>query len=630
MNYKIKSTIDFAVNDQFVTPLYPSIGDVVTINLYEYFEDGKTAEYIALLALQQGEYKHIPLYRIPEKDGTNHHRLFFHVWEVALTIAEPKLIFTILAKYTTDNNPPQYIYTTEDGNYHRPPPSGSSFIILANLKIPHWVSSSVFYQIFPDRFYNGNPDVGVRTGEYHFDGVSSVECSWDSPPQEFSEAHCVDFYNGDLPGIEQKLDYLQNLGVNALYLNPVFSARTHHRYDAIDFENVEEHLGGNNALASLSTAMKKRGMKLILDISINHTGSEHSWFKQALGGDEFVDYYYIEEDGTYEGWEGIKTLPQLNYSSQSLRDFIWNSPDAILKRFLKPPYEIDGWRFDVAAMTGKHNEDDYTDEIWREVRKAVKEINNEVMIFGEYWDDARHFLQGNMWDSVMNYAVSNRLLRAWLGEEDRYAKGTWPFPLTQGCKLSGLDLAAGIEEYYKAIPPQLRNLQFNVFDTHDTPRFHTHTELFNFKTYAGVIMLQFCLPGTPVIYYGDENGQAGHPKSMEGARYPFNWDESVWNRDFRLLYKALAKLKRESKILSTGMFEILNAEKNIVVYIRYLKSAAILGILNRSMEKETITVDLKRYPFTAGSDLFTEKKVKCDSNGIVTLEIDPQQSYLFF
>lgn len=237
-------------------------------------------------------------------------------------------------------------YLTQQGVSRNDNPDWFDFRLLANYSAPTWVNKAVFYQIFPDRFYNGNPALTPPTDAWTRDGYSVQQREWGLRPLTYQESGNLDFYGGDLPGIGQKLGYLTDLGVTALYLTPIFVSATNHRYDIRDFYNVDPHLGDNEALIELRRALDERNMRLILDITLNHTGSYHPWFMAAQNdpGAPTSEYYtFHERPDKYEMWLGVSTLPKLNYRSEVLRDTIYRTPESALRRWLREPFRIDGW-----------------------------------------------------------------------------------------------------------------------------------------------------------------------------------------------------------------------------------------------------------------------------------------------
>ncbi len=244
------------------------------------------------------------------------------------------------------------------------------FVLLTDYKQPEWVKKSVFYQIFPERFYNGNPENDVKSGEYQLNGHDTIQMeSWEAEPLPYEKGFCLDFFGGDLEGVKAKIPYLKELGVTAVYLNPIFLAPSVHKYDCIDYFHVDPHFGGDEALIELSKALHENDMKLILDISINHTGTAHRWFNRdglffdksegAYNNEDSEErgfYFFKEGTNDYLGWYDVADLPTLNYTSDKLREVIYRGKDSVIRKWLKEPFCIDGWRFDVADVFARNNE----------------------------------------------------------------------------------------------------------------------------------------------------------------------------------------------------------------------------------------------------------------------------------
>jgi len=327
-----------------------------------------------------------------------------------------------------------YVLTTEKVYYYTQyritdymPEESRDFILLADYQAPLWVQKSVFYQIFPDRFCNGVQALTVKDGEYQYDGNSAIQVKdWNQVPMDYSEAKNLDFYGGDLYGVIEKLDYLQDLGVNAIYLNPILMSPSIHRYDILDFYHVDTHLGGDDALIKLSEELHKRGMRLVLDIAINHTSSSSEWFNKksefydsSVGAyqnesSEYRDYFFIEADGHYDCWFGFDTMPKLNYGCEKLRDTMYRSKDSVLKKWVMEPYNIDAWRFDTADCIARNETIDVHQEVLRELRKSLKDCKKDIYLLAEDWTDCTADLQGDMWDGTMNYISCARAVRSFL------------------------------------------------------------------------------------------------------------------------------------------------------------------------------------------------------------------------
>jgi alpha-glucosidase len=440
------------------------------------------------------------------------------------------------------------------------------FRIVADLAAPDWLTDSVFYQIFPDRFADGDPATNVGDGELTILEYSSVARAWGEPPQTRGPAAGLEFYGGDLPGIEQNLSYLQDLGVNALYLNPVFSARTNHRYDVTDYDHVDPHLGGDAALASLRQALSAAGMRYILDIVPNHCGVMHPWFQAALTDPntetaEFFTFRHHPDD--YASWLGVRSLPKLNYRSQKLRQVMYAGPQSIFRKWLRAPYQIDGWRVDVANMLARQGPDQMGVEVGRGLRQAVKEENPHAYLLGENFFDASHQLQGDMFDASMNYSGFTTPLLYWLaGVDIQPAPRGQPIRPAAGWNTAAL--AESWQAFRAAIPWQTAVQQFNLLGSHDTPRILDRLGGNPALNRLAAAIL-FTYVGVPCVYYGDEIGLSA---ADGGSRACMPWDSSVWDADLRRFYQTLIHLRRTSPALQTGGFQVLLAEENTLAYLR--------------------------------------------------------------
>lgn len=477
------------------------------------------------------------------------------------------------------------------------------FVLLTDYVQPEWVKEAVFYQIFPERFCNGEPDNDVRNGEYFQDGHPTIHMDdWNSVPLSYQKGHCLDFFGGDLQGIRKKIPYLKELGVTALYLNPIFYAPTAHKYDCLDYFHVDPHFGGDEALADLSKALHENGMKLILDISINHTGTAHKWFNRdgdffdkstgAYNNPDSVEreYYFFGKNNSYKGWHDVSIMPTLNYTSQSLRDVIYRGEDSVLKKWLKPPYSIDGWRFDVADVFARNDRIQLAHELWPEIRKSIREENNQAYILAEDWGDCAQYMQGNEWDSPMNYYGCGRVIRQFLGEPDLFM-ARHPVLAKIPCKLTGEDVQNRVMEHLAKLPYALWENQFNLFDSHDVSRLHNNPKV-NREEYRGAVFFQFLLTGAPSIYYGDEAEIDGALDTNEACRYPMPWDRDFQNGEMFRLYSTMCHCKLQHPALSRGGMKFLYARGNVVAIARFWENEAFLGVISVGEQDEVIRLPI--------------------------------------
>ena len=481
-----------------------------------------------------------------------------------------------------------------------------AFVLRQDLDVPSWVPSSVCYQIFPDRFCNGDPGVGAKEGEYEFDGCRVRQMAWNEKPLPYNQGHCLDFFNGDLAGIASKADYLKSLGVTAIYLNPIGCSRTTHRYDCTDYFHVDPKLGGDDGYARMLKALHEAGIRVITDISINHTGTDHPWFISASEGGPEEEFYYRNSRGGFDCWFDVSTLPQLNYNSARLRDLIYRNEDSVLQKFLRAPFSQDGWRFDVATSVGNHEKERMCHEIWREVREQLKAIRPDVYLVGEDWDDSSEYLKGDQWDATMNYVGCSRPLRRWMGERDRFfwVSDNRPGKVTP---YSAKQLKDHLENQLNSLEGQMVFQQMNLIDSHDIPRLHCHREVFDRNLYKGAVMMQFLLPGMPCIYYGDEIGIEGPMGSVENCRYPMVWDKERWDSDMYDFYVSLGKLRHEfPEALSEGQWEFGFCDDEVLEFRRQGNTQEVILVMYRGDSERSvpeIDVDGMR-------DWFSGEKIK--------------------
>ncbi|GAB4213075.1 MAG: maltodextrin glucosidase [Roseiflexaceae bacterium] len=491
-------------------------------------------------------------------------------WEVELPLAVPRTGYRFLIKTDTGN-----WWLTAAGLMRHTPTDATDFKIVPAAQEPGWVRDAVFYQIFPDRFADGDPSNNVADGEYLCYGKPVVARRWGELPLQSQGGR--EFFGGDLQGIAQRLDYLQDLGVTALYLTPIFTSPSSHKYDVADYEQVDPHFGGEAALAELRRALDARGMRLMLDVVPNHCGSMHRWFREAQAdpNSPWTEFFiFRKHPDQYEGWLGVPTLPKLNYRSQLLRETMYAGPDAIMRRWLRPPYRIDAWRIDVANMLARHGESQLGHKVGRGIRRAVKSEAVEVYLLGENFFDGTPHLQGDELDATMNYRGFTLPLLHWLSGRDSYGSSPWgdPQPLPTEA------LAAQWRAFMAGIPWQIVMQQFNLLGSHDTPR--VLTVLGDVARVRLAMTLLFTYPGVPCVYYGDEIGLPGGPDP--DCRRTMPWDEAAWNHELRAHVQRLAQLRRSAPALRWGGFQLLYAQDEALAFLRDAPEQRLIVVARRA------------------------------------------------
>jgi len=462
---------------------------------------------------------------------------------------------------------------------------------MTKIQTPEWVKDAVFYQIFPDRF--------AKSSRINREGLKLEE--WHSNPTPHG------FKGGDLFGVLERLDYLKELGITAIYFNPIFSSASNHRYHTYDYYNVDPLLGGNAALRELLDESHKRGIRVVLDGVFNHASRGFWQFHHVLengAGSPYVDWFHYDEDRLYgrkpwgaypdtkelkelqsgvgslkaigyQAWWNLPALPKLNTNTPAVRHFIFEVAEFWLK------FGIDGWRLDVPAEI-----DD--DAFWVEFRKRVKAINPDAYIVGEIWHESKRWLQGDQFDAVMNYPVTAAELGFLCGEhldipETSKAGGY----RNQIKNLSSEEFAHAIDTILGWYDPEITHAQMNLLDSHDTPRFLTCAsgDLDSLKL---AYLFMFSYPGAPCIYYGDEIGMDG--KQDPDCRKSFIWDESSWNKHLLDYVKTLTHLRHSNKALRRGTFHKLYASDGAYSFARKFESENLVIALNASNSKLIVPI----------------------------------------
>ncbi|MFA0306280.1 maltodextrin glucosidase [Vibrio splendidus] len=455
---------------------------------------------------------------------------------------------------------------------------------------PSWVSEQVFYQIFPERFCNGNPSISVKAGEYRLkeDTLDVAVKEWGEPVEGHNGTGAAEFFGGDLAGIHSKLDYLQDLGITALYLNPIFQSPSNHKYDTTDYYNVDTHFGTNDEFSALSKDIHTRDMRIVLDAVFNHTSVEHPWFDRLKAtdsgaydnpGSAFHDYYFFDPENTqqYVSWKNISSLPVLNFSNVSVREHIFQSQDSVIKHWLKAPYNIDGWRFDVIHMLGE-GEGAYNNAHYvKAFRDSAKAENPEAYILGEHFFEATSWLQGEQEDGSMNYYGFAHPVRALLAKQDI---------AYEPIDIDMLAFSDWLAEARAKVPWLNQLSQLNQLDSHDTARLLTLLNGDQAKQKLALTLL-FTYVGTPCLYYGTEVGLKGGQDPDNRRCFP--WDKEDTSHWFPF-HQALIKLRTERRSLRSGAYLELYCDAETLVFTRCLRGEKTLVVLNLSQDEKVLSL----------------------------------------
>lgn len=523
-----------------------------------------------------------------------------------------------------------------------------NFTILPDFSTPSWAKGAVMYQIYVDRFYNGDKSNDVVTNEYEYLGLKSKHIEdWDTPLENMDVCN---FYGGDLQGVIDKMDYLSDLGIDAIYFNPIFVSPSNHKYDIQDYEHVDPHYGvivtktGNplsnedkdnkNAtlymarttdpknleasdqlLAKLIGIAHSKGIKVILDGVFNHCGAFNKWLDRegfyekngypvgAYASENSPYHNFFNWTGGewpnnehYSSWWDHPNHPKLNYEhSDELYTYIMN----IARKWVSPPYNADGWRLDVAADLGLSKE--FNMKFWRDFRKVVKNANPNAVIIAEHYGDPKDWLMGNQWDTVMNYDAFMEPITWFLTGMEKHSEKADIHKYNNAG-----DFEASMRYYTSRFSNESLNVAMNQLSNHDHSRFLTRTNRKTgrlhtsgtFEADTGInlgimkeaITFQMTWPGAPTIYYGDEIGMTGW--TDPDNRRPFRWDDM--NEDILSYHKCLINIRHSREIFKSGSLDYLYMGYGLICYGRWNKNDYGTVILNNQYKATDISVPVWR------------------------------------
>ncbi|PSB04363.1 glycoside hydrolase family 13 protein [Merismopedia glauca] len=475
-----------------------------------------------------------------------------------------------------------------------------------SIQTPDWVKHAVFYQIFPDRFAMSQKQQQQRSA------LTRLE-PWDAPPTYWG------YKGGDLWGVIENLDYLQDLGINAVYFTPIFQSASNHRYHTHDYYQVDPILGGNEAFKALLDAVHERGMKLVLDGVFNHSSRGFFFFHDVLengASSPWVDWFHIKGwplspyDDTlpanYGAWAGLRALPEFNHHNPHVREYLMQIAEYWIKQ------GIDGWRLDVPAEIRVPG-------FWQEFRDRVKAINPNAYIVGEIWLDARQWLDGTQFDGVMNYLFAAPTIAFTAGDRVDVSlvegRSYYPYPA-----ISASEYAQKMQQVLQLYPWEIQLTQLNLLDSHDTSRLVSIAQGdWDSLKLATLLLLTF--PGAPSIYYGDEVGLAGgiDPDCRRG--FP---PEADWNLEILEWHRELIKLRHKYTALRIGDYRVLSAKGGVYVFSRNWENETLIIAINAGTEPEKANFEVEGFARNNSINLlFGEAKVKFEnSENSLSLEID--------
>ena len=493
-------------------------------------------------------------------------------------------------------------------------PSSGDFYIVPGFKTPDFMKNGVIYQIFPDRFYNGDTSNDVQTGQYTYGGQSTQKVAWGgSVFATGGGSNNLVFFGGDLAGVDQKLGYIkQTLGANIVYLNPVFVSPTNHKYDTEDYYHVDPAFGSNATLQTLiadvhSSSNGPKGY-VLLDGVFNHTGDTSQWFDRynwwstqgayESQSSQWYGYYTFQQwPNSYSSFYGYSTMPKLDYgaSGSAVRNQIYGSAGSVVKTWLASPYGIDGWRLDAPQYidAGGNNGSDATNhQIMAELRAAVKSVNANAEILGEFWGNAGPWTSnGQEWDSALNYDGFTQPVSEWITGQD-YSGNAASIPASQ--------FDSWLHGTRANYPTNVQQTMANFLSSHDIQRFGQRAGGDIWKTYLALIF-QMTYVGTPTIYYGDEYGMQGG--NDPDNRRTFDWTQGTTTNAAVALTQKLIAIRNQYAALRTGSFmSLLTDDTNkLYAYGRFDQNHRIAVALNNDSTSHTVTVPVWQLSMTNGS-----------------------------
>jgi alpha-glucosidase len=489
----------------------------------------------------------------------------------------------------------KYEYLNARGLFDHDVHSNNDFQIVAIPANPAWINSAVFYQIFPDRF--------ARSGKVNITPDWAFPREWNLLPRGRGKYTGQELYGGDLYGVQEQLDHVINLGANGIYFTPIFPSRSNHRYDATSFDHVDPILGGDEAFKSLIKVSKKKGIRILGDLTSNHCGAGHDWLAKAKKDKKSKERTYFFWDKSikwgYVGWYGLESLPKLNYASKALRKAVYEGKNSIVKKWISPKFGMAGWRIDVGNMTGVQGAEDHHVEVMRGIRNAMQEVNPDTWLVAENGDFIASDLDGFGWQGAMNYQGFMRPFWNWINRNPEITGGFQGLPFAMP-KINGQQLVASIQEFNSTIPWRSLTASMMLLDSHDTARFRT-VVLGDISAHKTAMTMMLSYPGVPSIFAGDEIGIEG--SWGEDARRTINWgDRSGWDLEFFAEVKKLVKLRKSQDALINGGLRWISVENDYVAYLRESKKQTLLVLVSRGPINTTI--DLSTYGYKVAKTLY--------------------------
>lgn len=662
------------LTEDYIIPVQPKEYEPVTIRMRT-----KTNSVESVFLVKNGKKR--KMYLAESTDTFDYFQFSF--------LLEDKLV-----RYFFEVNTKSGVYFYDQRGSSRDIQGYYAFKLIPGFEVPKWARGAIMYQLYVDRFYNGDPTNDVLTNEYRYIGEPTKQVhEWEKIPDLMGVR---EFYGGDLQGVLDKLDYLQDLGIEVIYFNPLFVSPSNHKYDIQDYDHIDPHIGkiiidegellsnevtenkfatkyikrvtakenleaSDLFFAEVVAEIHKRGMKVILDGVFNHCGSFNRWMdreqiyekengyaKGAYVSDisPYKNYFAFSKsnwpyNGSYEGWWGFDTLPKLNYEgSQDLYQEILR----IAAKWVSPPYNVDGWRLDVAADLGHSPEMNH--RFWADFRKVVKHANPDAIIIAEHYGDPSAWLDGKQWDTVMNYDAFMEPITWFLTGMQKHSDDF------REDLLGNSDAFLGAMRYHMAhfSGPSL-DVAMNELSNHDHSRFLTRTNkkvgrldtLGAEAATEGIdkavmrigVLMQMTWIGAPTIYYGDEVGLCGFTDPDNRRTYPWGKEDIslFW------FHKHMIQIRKENKVLRTGSIRYMEGDFNYLSYARFNQEEVFIVAVNNSKTIKNINIEvfflgvingsiMERLILTHQDGYETEKAEYFVFEGALKIEMPPQSAML--
>lgn len=579
-----------------------AVGDRVTLRLRAREDSG--VDRVWLRTVRDGE----PHYSEATRDGARNGEQWF---AVDIDLHNPTTSYRFLtqaqagatsaaATATKAATKSATAWINGSGIWDRDVTDAHDFRLVTGDHAPAWLRDAVVYQVFPDRFAphpaGGHPTGGHGPGGHPTSELPAalpawaVPRAWNDTPAAHGPHTGREIFGGTLAGIESRLAHLIDLGVTTLYLTPFFPAGSNHRYDASTFDRVDPLLGGDAALAALTRAAHARGLRVMGDLTTNHTGATHEWFiaSQDPTSPESRHYLWNDAHDDYVGWLGHRSLPKLNWQDPALMERMVTHPRSAVRRWLDTPYDLDGWRIDVANMTGRYGAVDVNARVAQAIRESARSTRPDAAIVGEHFHDATDDLRRGSWDATMNYAGFMRPAWQWLSAPE----STVPYldaPITIPHRAGG-QAQATMRDVLAGVPWAVAARAWNLLATHDSARLRTVTG--GAQRHRAAATLLYAYPGAPFVFAGDEGGLEG--SNGEHSRTPMPWEAidsggPGWDHATHAHYRALGAVRRHACALRHGGLRWVATQDDALAFLRECAHETLLVAIARDASTMALT-----------------------------------------